>query len=74
MVRTVGLAFLSLSLVAGVASADQRYSPQPINWRPNNWGPGFSAPEIDPASLMSGLTLLAGGLVVLRGGRGKKNE
>lgn len=34
------------------------------------WGPTpVNAPEIDPASAMSGLTLLAGGLVVLRGRR-----
>jgi hypothetical protein len=30
------------------------------------------APEIDPASAMSGLTLLIGGLTVLRGRRTKK--
>jgi len=32
----------------------------------------MSAPEIDPASAMAGLTLLAGGLAVLRGRRSKK--
>jgi hypothetical protein len=30
------------------------------------------APEIDPASAMAGLTLLAGGLAVLRGRKAKK--
>ena len=30
------------------------------------------APEIDPASALSGLTLLAGGLAVIRGRRNKK--
>jgi hypothetical protein len=30
---------------------------------------GMSAPEIDPSSIMGGLTLLLGGLTVLRGGR-----
>ena len=30
-----------------------------------------SAPEIDPAGMLSGLTLLAGGLAVLRGRRRK---
>lgn len=34
--------------------------------------PSFSAPEIDPASAMGGLTLLAGGLAVFRGRRSKK--
>jgi hypothetical protein len=32
------------------------------------------APEIDPASAMAGLSLLAGGLAVLRGRREKKSE
>ena len=32
----------------------------------------MSTPEIDPASAMAGLTLLAGGLAVLRGRRSKK--
>jgi hypothetical protein len=32
----------------------------------------MSAPEIDPASAMSALTMLAGGLVVVRGRRSKK--
>ena len=31
-----------------------------------------SAPEIDPASAISGLTLLLGGLAVVRGRRAKK--
>jgi LPXTG-motif cell wall-anchored protein len=35
-----------------------------------NQGP-VSAPEIDPASAMAGLTMLAGGLAVLRGRRKK---
>jgi hypothetical protein len=48
-----------------------------------NWGPPWShdpghqgggpvaAPEIDPASAMSALTLLAGGLAVVRGRKSK---
>jgi hypothetical protein len=35
-------------------------------------GSVFGAPEIDPASAISGLTLLLGGLTVLRGRRTKK--
>jgi LPXTG-motif cell wall-anchored protein len=34
-------------------------------------GPSTAAPEIDPAGLLSGLTLLAGGLAVIRGRRRK---
>jgi len=37
-------------------------------------GKVVTAPEIDPASAMSGLTLLLGGLVVLRGRRSKTSE
>jgi hypothetical protein len=33
----------------------------------NGRGQHFAAPEIDPSSAVSALTLLAGGLVVLRG-------
>jgi LPXTG-motif cell wall-anchored protein len=32
------------------------------------------APEIDPASAMAGLTMLAGGLAVLRGRRRKDSQ
>jgi hypothetical protein len=35
-------------------------------------GPALSAPEIDPASAMSALTMLASGLVIVRGRRSKK--
>lgn len=34
--------------------------------------PVVKAPELDPASAMAGLTLLAGGLAVVRGRRFKK--
>jgi hypothetical protein len=41
---------------------------------PSHTGSGHTvaAPEIDPASAMSGLTLLLGGLAVLRGRSSKK--
>jgi hypothetical protein len=35
-------------------------------------GPTASAPEIDPAGALSALTLLLGGLAVVRGSRSKK--
>lgn len=39
----------------------------------HNWNSGVvGAPEIDPSSAISGLTLLLGGLTVLRGGRTRK--
>jgi hypothetical protein len=43
---------------------------------PGNGGHGGSpvaAPEIDPASAFSALTLLAGGLAAIRGRKSKKN-
>ena len=41
---------------------------------PQSWSPPgiTAAPEIDPASAMSAFTLLAGGLVMLRGRRASK--
>jgi len=41
------------------------------------WNPSPSpvqAPELDPASAMAGLTMLAGGLAVLRGRRRKNDK
>jgi hypothetical protein len=73
VVRKISLA-LVLMAMAGVASASGRQPgacfqifwfticPKPIN-------APFQAPEIDPASAMAGLTMLAGGLAVLRGRR-----
>jgi hypothetical protein len=64
-----------LMTMAGVASASNAGSEQcyQILW----WNICFptaspsrvQAPEIDPASAMAGLTMLAGGLAVLRGRR-----
>jgi hypothetical protein len=41
---------------------------------PRDVGNVTSAPEIDPASAMSGLALLAGGLAVLRGRKFAKTK
>jgi hypothetical protein len=79
VVKKMGLAVLLLTL-SGVASAGGT-SCQPIwifgfelNFCPSPPGNGSgptAAPEIDPASVMSGLTLALGGLAVLRGRRFK---
>ena len=62
MIRALALAILSLSMAAGAASAGQRLpAPRPGTW----WGTVKAAPEIDPGMLMSGLTLLLGGVTVL---------
>lgn len=72
MVRNICLA-LALIAMAGVASArhhhsesdsdsdsDSRDEPRPVR-----------APEIDPSSAIAGLTLMIGGVAVLRGRRSK---
>jgi len=66
--------------IAGIASASEKsgcITWLGVNlWCPpvQNNAPPAKAPEIDPASAMAGLTLLAGGLAVLRGRRSKKSE
>jgi LPXTG-motif cell wall-anchored protein len=76
MVKKIGLV-VALLAIAGVASADAGSSDcLHIAFLELfcKAGPGHgpvSAPEIDPASAMAGLTMLAGGLAVLRGRRKK---
>ena len=75
MIRKISLALVLITM-AGVASASNGGSSQQcfqILWFPVCF-PASSpsrvkAPEIDPASAMAGLTMLAGGLAVLRGRR-----
>jgi LPXTG-motif cell wall-anchored protein len=74
VVKKISLAVVLLAM-AGVASADASgclqfaFLSRFCQAGPN---PGtVSAPEIDPASAMAGLTMLAGGLAVLRGRRKK---
>ncbi len=74
MVRKIGLALVLMTL-AGVASASGGNSDKcfQILWftfcPTGRSEEPVKAPEIDPASAMAGLTLLAGGLAVLRGRR-----
>jgi hypothetical protein len=77
------LAALLLSL-SGVTAAIVHYAP-PSYWGEAPSGPGlgssgagggghhFVAPEIDPSSAISALTLLVGGLIVVRGRFGKQS-
>ncbi len=58
MYRFIGAAVLFLA-TAGIAAAYTPVTP-------------VAAPEIDPASAVSGLTLLLGGLAVYRGRRAPK--
>jgi hypothetical protein len=71
MYKKLALLILSLGAVAGA----QAMSLVPPGSRPNpgNGNPTVTgAPEIDPASAMSAFTLLAGGLVLIRGRRAGK--
>jgi hypothetical protein len=63
--RLFGLTLVFVTF-AGTASAAHKHFP--IFKDPK---PAVSAPEIDPASALSGLTMLLGGLAVVRGRRGK---
>ena len=68
--KAIGVLALSAGLAstafAGTWTAKAIYGAQVP--RPNV----VSAPEIDPAGALSGLTLLLGGLAVVRGSRAKK--
>lgn len=74
VVRKISLA-LMLMTMAGIASAGDGGSSKcfQILWfsfcPPTTDPAPVKAPEIDPASAMAGLTMLAGGLAVLRGRR-----
>ncbi len=73
MLRKISLALVMMTM-AGVASASGGTSKCYTFWFiticPPSTNPGpVKAPEIDPASALAGLTLLAGGLAVLRGRR-----
>jgi LPXTG-motif cell wall-anchored protein len=81
MIRKIGLGIL-LAAIATTASASTPQSCKiewfwgfiPIEVCTPNGGihkTPVAAPEIDPASAMAGLTLMAGGLAVLRGRRKK---
>jgi hypothetical protein len=69
MNKLAAVLLLSISAIS-VAAADGR---RDHDW---DWGGGkgnhFNAPEIDPGSAISALTLLLGGVTVLRSRIGKK--
>jgi hypothetical protein len=68
MLKFIGL--VALSLCAG--SVALAHDSKDHDWTPSWWHQSpVAAPEIDPASALSGLTLLVGGLAVVRGRRGK---
>jgi hypothetical protein len=83
MVRKIALAIL-LTTVAGIASASTSpgltcttyyflgiFPYEVCTWNNPPPKPVVAAPEIDPGSAIAGLTLMIGGLAVLRGRRSK---
>jgi hypothetical protein len=73
MSKVISALLLSVSGIAVAAAAADHKS----NWW-SDWGDhdgdhrGFNAPEIDPSSAITALTLLVGGVTVLRGRNSKK--
>jgi LPXTG-motif cell wall-anchored protein len=74
MLKGAGILVLTLGMAVAAYAAPPPPSP---SW----WGPPpppppppwvHRAPEIDPASALAGLTLLVGGLAVIRGRRKEK--
>jgi hypothetical protein len=65
MLRLAATVALTIG-IATAAYADHEDGPPPSSVRVQK------APEIDPSQVIAGLTLLAGGLAVLRGRRDRK--
>jgi hypothetical protein len=71
MTKSLVLALFCIS-VASAASADDHYWHTHVSEQRDfsrDSAGTVSAPEIDPASALSGLTLLVGGIAVIRGRR-----
>jgi hypothetical protein len=67
MTKIFGLALLVATLSTPASAAVDQFF-----FFPDHDGRGFSAPEIDPASALSAMTMLGAGLVIVRGRRSKK--
>jgi hypothetical protein len=74
MLKTAATLVVTLGMAT---AAHASWGPPPPPPPPSWWAPPpppptvHRAPEIDPSSALAGLTLLAGGLAVLRGRTGK---
>lgn len=75
-VLTKAIGVLALSVGLGSAAFAGQWAPiaHSGRWASHNFGSSMTAaaPEIDPAGALSALTLLLGGLAVVRGSRSKK--
>jgi hypothetical protein len=74
MTKIFGLALLIAAVSGPARAADDSFLSFGNDHHDHhgNGGPAMAAPEIDPASAMSALTMLASGLVIVRGRRSKK--
>jgi fatty acid desaturase len=80
LTKVIGILALSIGLGSAAFGATWTASVHSGHWwHHHNFGNGgdppgvtASAPEIDPAGALSALTLLLGGLAVVRGSRSKK--
>ena len=71
MTKILGLA-LMVATMATIATPASAAVDQFLPFPNDHFKQGFSAPEIDPASALSAMTMLASGLVIVRGRRSKK--
>ena len=67
MLKVVAILTLTLGMAAAAYADDDGTRPSSVP--PDYYWHLHRAPEIDPAGAIAGLTLLAGGLAVLRGRR-----
>jgi hypothetical protein len=76
LAKAIGILALSVGMTSGAFAASTWTSGAHTGFtvasRNLSADPATSAPEIDPAGALSGLTLLLGGLAVVRGRRVKK--
>ena len=71
MKKILGLTVLMASISTAAVAGDRGGDGFGFGFNPPGRG-GFPAPEIDPASALSAMTMLGTGLVILRGRRSKK--
>jgi len=71
MSKSVVFALLSIAVASGAYAGDNfwhSHADELHSWSQRS-ASAVAAPEIDPASALSGLTLLVGGIAVMRGRR-----
>jgi hypothetical protein len=70
MSKSVLVAMLGITFAGGAFAGDNYWhsrSEEPRFFNSHSDAAAVAAPEIDPASALSGLTLLIGGIAVIRG-------